>query len=237
MATWLTRLLPGLLSPVVLVLSACAVMETREALPPPTPPLLSGPDIEEEVEYRSRVNEVHARLGIKPDMFDADRLPLQREAEDLVAIGNDPWGRPQRLTPEAAKAWEAMRRAAATDGIELQVLSGFRSVDYQKEVVRRRLERDESLELVLRVNTPPGHSEHHTGRAVDIVTPEHPTLTRSFADTPAYRWLVRHAARFGFVESYPEGGRGGVIHEPWHWLYVGDTSHPIFVTDQGRHAR
>jgi hypothetical protein len=73
--------------------------------------------------------------------------------------------------------------------------------------------------------------------AVDIVTAEHPSLSRCFADWRAYRWLVRHAARFGFVESYPEGGRGGVIHEPWHWLYVGDNSHPIFVTDQGRHAR
>ena len=29
---------------------------------------------------------------------------------------------------------------------------------------------------------------------------------------PAYRWLVRNAHRYGFVNY---------IYEPWHWEYVG----------------
>jgi LAS superfamily LD-carboxypeptidase LdcB len=30
--------------------------------------------------------------------------------------------------------------------------------------------------------------------------------------TPAYRWLVANAARFGFVNY---------VFEPWHWEWIG----------------
>ncbi|HTH44124.1 MAG TPA: D-alanyl-D-alanine carboxypeptidase family protein [Oxalicibacterium sp.] len=42
-----------------------------------------------------------------------------------------------------------------------------------------------------------------------------------FADTEAFRWLERHAARFDFKLSYPRGNALGFIYEPWHWCHHG----------------
>lgn len=39
--------------------------------------------------------------------------------------------------------------------------------------------------------------------------------------TPAFAWLARHAAGFGFVLSYPPGNPQGFEHEPWHWYFRG----------------
>ena len=67
----------------------------------------------------------------------------------------------------------------------------------------------------------PGLSEHHSGRALDVGSPEHIELDADFARTAAYAWLRRRAGEFGFTESYPEGGDSGIGYEPWHWFYRG----------------
>jgi D-alanyl-D-alanine carboxypeptidase len=41
------------------------------------------------------------------------------------------------------------------------------------------------------------------------------------AATPAARWLVANAPRFGFEMSFPGGNRQTVKWEPWHWRWVG----------------
>lgn len=72
---------------------------------------------------------------------------------------------------------------------------------------------------------PPGFSEHHTGYAVDIGdgNAPHTHLEETFADTAAYRWLTAYAARFGFELSFPPNNPQGVMYEPWHWRFVGDS--------------
>ena len=62
-------------------------------------------------------------------------------------------------------------------------------------------------------------TEHHTGRAVDVMTPGGPILEEAFEDTDAFRWLARHACRFGFRLSYPRGNAHGFAYEPWHWAW------------------
>ena len=95
----------------------------------------------------------------------------------------------------------------------------FRSIDRQTEIVREKLARGISLATILSASAPPGYSEHHTGRAVDITTDGVAPFELEFADTPAFRWLSRNAARFGFVLSFPPGNRYGYQYEPWHWCY------------------
>jgi zinc D-Ala-D-Ala carboxypeptidase len=72
---------------------------------------------------------------------------------------------------------------------------------------------------VLRINAPPGYSEHHTGRAVDLGTAGCAALDQAFAQTPAFAWLQRHAQRFGFYLSYPRDNAEGYLYEPWHWCF------------------
>jgi D-alanyl-D-alanine carboxypeptidase len=85
--------------------------------------------------------------------------------------------------------------------------------------VRRKLAAGVSVEDVLCVNAPPGFSEHHTGRALDLTTPRSPVLETGFEQTPAFAWLLSRADEFGFVLSYPRGNPCGFQYEPWHWCY------------------
>lgn len=149
----------------------------------------------------------------------AERMPCQHEATVLVEAGPDGFGRSLRLAPEAAAAWAAMRAAAADAGVRLVSLSGFRSVARQREIVQRKLAAGVSWAEILRVNAFPGHSEHHTGRALDLGSPDCEHLSERFEATREFQWLEANARRFGFALSYPRDGASGVAYEPWHWLW------------------
>ena len=101
----------------------------------------------------------------------------------------------------------------------LSVVSAFRSYDYQALLIRQKLERGRTLAEILAVNAPPGCSEHHTGRALDIGTPGCPPVDEVFEQTEAYAWLQRHAGDCGFSLSYPRGNPHGYVYEPWHWRF------------------
>lgn len=165
-----------------------------------------------------------AELGITAAMRSACRTPVCEEASDLVDAGTDMFGRSQRMTPQTRSAWLDMRAAAAADDIELKLVSAFRSVDYQCEVISRKLAAGRSIDEILRVNAIPGHSEHHSGRALDLHSGDAEPLEESFEKTAAFDWLSRHAARFGFHLSYPRDNQEGIDYEPWHWCYQADQS-------------
>ena len=57
----------------------------------------------------------------------------------------------------------------------------------------------------------PGTSEHQLGLAVDLLGDE------------AIAWLTEHCWDYGFIVRYLEGKSDwtGIIHEPWHFRYVG----------------
>ena len=167
--------------------------------------------------YDARVARTLADLGISAS-YGVDRhMASYAEAKDLVSVGVDIYGRDRQLAPHAAGRWSGLRAAAQQDGVALLLVSAFRSLDYQRQIFERKIRAGESLEGILKVNTPPGYSEHHTGRAVDLATPGCPPLTEEFETTAAFAWLVRHAHRFGFTMTYPRGNRFGIAYEPWHW--------------------
>jgi len=171
--------------------------------------------------YGRRVQTLGQELGIPAGYGQRHRLALQPEAGRLTSIGIDVFGREQKLSPRAAAAWLGMKHAAKADTIELQAVSAWRSVSYQAELLRRKLERGLSMEEILAVSSPPGFSEHHTGRAIDITTPGFPVLEESFEESPAFRWLERHAPEFSFRLSFPRGNRNRLAYEPWHWCFEG----------------
>jgi D-alanyl-D-alanine carboxypeptidase len=163
------------------------------------------------------LRDLHSELGI-PASYAADTgIPLYPEPGDLVDVGPNLVGRKQRLTPEAARQWQAMVAAADAVGIHLLIVSGFRAVEYQAGLIRKKIEAGQIIEDILRVNTAPGHSEHHTGQAVDIATPGSRPLTEEFEDTDAFRWLESRAIEFGFSMTYPRDNPWGIAFEPWHW--------------------
>lgn len=130
------------------------------------------------------------------------------------------------LRQEAAAALEQMRRAAAADGVDLQVLSAFRDRALQQQLFFDvKADRNQDALTRARVSAPPGFSEHSTGYAVDLGDGRLPAtnLSESFEASPAFRWLKANANRYHFTLSFPRGNRQGVSYEPWHWRYEGST--------------
>jgi len=145
------------------------------------------------------------------------RMPRCEEATQFRSVGADALGREARLAPATADAWLAMQRAAEDDGVRLLLVSAFRSVARQTEIIQRKLEAGIPLADILKVSAYPGYSEHHTGRAVDIGSPDCAHLTEDFETTREFVWLTTHAAAFGFSLSYPRANEAGITFEPWHW--------------------
>ncbi len=167
-----------------------------------------------------KLEALWARLGIPADYVQTRHMPLQRVARSLVPVGpaaDD--GKPVRLTPAAAAAWRRMVAAAARDGITLLPISGYRSVARQTRLVRRKLAEGQAIGDILRLIAAPGCSEHHTGRAIDVGSPEDCALDVDFAKTAEFRWLTRHAVRFGYRMSYPRTNAHDIGYEPWHWCW------------------
>jgi D-alanyl-D-alanine dipeptidase len=125
---------------------------------------------------------------------------------------------PSRAIQLHRAAYDAFRRlkaAAEADGIPprvLTVVSGYRSVAHQERLWERALRRYGSEREARKWVARPGGSPHHTGRAIDFFlgTRNDSANIAVLRATPAYRWLVGNAARFGFA-PYPR--------EPWHWEY------------------
>ncbi len=164
------------------------------------------------------LRELHKELGIPEDY---EGPPQYEEAGELVEVGPNLVGRMQRLTPDAAEQWQRMVAEADKVGIQLLIVSGYRGVEYQAGLIRKKIEAGQLIEDILKVNTAPGHSEHHTGLAVDIATPGSRPLTEEFEDTDAFRWLQSRAIEFGFSMTYPRDNPWGIAYEPWHWSLKG----------------
>jgi D-alanyl-D-alanine carboxypeptidase len=161
-----------------------------------------------------------ADLRIPSDYGRNPRRPKFREATTLEDVEPNIVGTMQRLAPATAVAWRAMKRSAAEAGVPLLLVSGFRSIRHQADIIRRKLAAGQSIEQILAVNAAPGFSEHHTGRALDLATPGTRPLTVEFEGSPAFKWLQDNAAAFGFRMPYARGNRYGFDYEPWHWSQV-----------------
>ncbi|MBN3908375.1 MAG: D-alanyl-D-alanine carboxypeptidase family protein [Nostoc sp. NMS1] len=130
-----------------------------------------------------------------------------------------------RMRKAAAQKFEEMVAAARSAGVTLVPISGFRSVKDQEQLFFGvSAQRNQTPAERAALSAPPGHSEHHTGYAVDVGDGSVPAtnLQTNFDKTRAYQWLQANAARFSFEMSFPKDNVQGVSYEPWHWRFVGD---------------
>lgn len=151
-------------------------------------------------------------------------LPSSYVPPDLVTLPSE-WvvGQTVQLRREAAEALVKLLAAAREEGYLMVAVSGYRSYEYQAQVLQQEVRQYGEAQARRQV-AEPGHSEHQLGVAVDLATARRPfDLDEEFGNTPEGRWLQQNAARFGFVISYPAGKEAitGYIYEPWHIRYVG----------------
>ena len=142
---------------------------------------------------------------------------------DGVLIANKTYNMPEDydpgdLLPVVNAAFVQMKEAAKEEGINLEIISGYRSYDVQNQLYFYYVGRSGGIEVADGFSARPGYSEHQTGMAMDLNS----CLT-SFGETKAGIWLRENCADYGFILRYPEGKEEitGYIYEPWHFRYVG----------------
>ena len=110
-----------------------------------------------------------------------------------------------------------MQADAKALGLDLSLISGYRSYNTQKELYNKYVKKD-GEEVANTYSAKPGHSEHQTGLAFDIGS-----VDRSFANTSEAKWIEENAHLYGFIVRYPNGKTDitGYIYEPWHVRYLG----------------
>lgn len=121
-----------------------------------------------------------------------------------------------------SEVWPFLKKLlndAEDDGLELQVISAFRSFDEQSQ-----LKGAYTVQYGAGANTfsaDQGYSEHQLGTTVDFTNPTVGATFSGFSKTPEYEWLTENAHKYGFVLSYPENN-AYYQFEPWHWRFVGE---------------
>lgn len=126
--------------------------------------------------------------------------------------------KPAFLHSKVVPYFEDMVKAANKDGVELWIVSAYRSFDMQAQ-----LKDAYSITYGTGANTfsaDQGYSEHQLGTTVDLTTTGINGGLAGFENTEAYAWLKKNAYKYGFALSYPEDN-AYYIFEPWHWRFVG----------------
>ena len=116
-----------------------------------------------------------------------------------------------------------MKEEAQKDGVYLVFLSGYRSINLQKDIFYslKSIRNQEAAERA-KVSAPPGYSEHSTGFAIDIgdAVQRETDFETEFENTDAFKWLKKNAAKFHFKLSFKKDNKY-IDYEPWHWRYEG----------------
>jgi D-alanyl-D-alanine carboxypeptidase len=180
-----------------------------------------------------RITQIATRRGY--------RLRAVADERGLVWLGEN------RTHPKALQAYRELRGAARAEGITLDLVSGYRSLDHQRRIFVARLSEssrvlrgrdvspeeigqgraDDVVDEVLKTSAIPGYSKHHTGYAMDWIDTTSGMAFTDFERTPANRWLeagnYENAKRFGFIPSYPPGAsEQGPDPETWEFVWVGE---------------
>lgn len=140
------------------------------------------------------------------------------------------------LLAEVEMAYQNMKNAAKQDGIQLKIVSSYRSYSDQKRIWNRKykqftrqgLSPKEAIKKIITYSTLPGTSRHHWGTDIDIIDSVPKVdgdvlLAKHFEHgsyQKLYQWLKLHATSFGFELVYTnQNDRKGFFYEPWHYSF------------------
>ncbi|TLU61310.1 D-alanyl-D-alanine carboxypeptidase family protein [Thalassotalea litorea] len=151
------------------------------------------------------------------------------------------------LHQQVVAPWQALQAAAAKDGFNLQIVSGFRSFERQLGIFNAKLTGqrpvldinncqvamdsltvEQQIHSVLLYSALPGASRHHWGTDIDVFDPDLLDGLKLQLEpweyagggpmAPLNDWLNSNIEAFGFYKPYAKY-QGGVAPEPWHLSY------------------
>ncbi len=140
--------------------------------------------------------------------------------KDLTEINSNYQSGGEKVTKDAALAFEKMAKAAKEDGYNIRAVSTYRSYSYQNTLYNNYAAKDGTKKADT-YSARPGYSEHQTGLAVDVDNTK-ATYTQ-FGSTKEFGWMKENAYKYGFILRYTKETEfiTGYINEPWHYRYVG----------------
>lgn len=175
-------------------------------------------------EYKKIVSLVNKyKDGITKLVNKKNALNSNYEPNDLVKVNVESTKDNIYMSEIAAENLENMFKAAKEDGINLYIVSGYRSSSYQNNLYYRSLKR-RGREYTEKYVAQANHSEHQTGLAADISSESIGyKLISAFEHTEEGRWLDKNAYKYGFILRYKKDRveDTGYGFEPWHFRYVG----------------
>ncbi|PHS65864.1 MAG: D-alanyl-D-alanine carboxypeptidase [Flavobacterium sp.] len=143
-----------------------------------------------------------------------------------------------KMHKEAKVAFLKMKSEAKKEGINIEVVSAYRSFQKQKEIFERKyrkftsqgLNPSEAIIKIIEYSTIPGTSRHHWGTDIDIIDANSPRPKNVLEEQNFYgdgpycklkEWLNKRSELFDFYEVYTNNPtRKGFKYEPWHFSYA-----------------
>lgn len=124
------------------------------------------------------------------------------------------------LRHEAKIAFENLSKEAKNNNFKIIAVSTYRSYEYQEKLYYYYV-KEKGIEYADLCSARPGHSEHQTGLAIDIMGSNNDY--NKFEESIEFIWMKNNAHKYGFILRYPKGKQHitGFKYEPWHYRYVG----------------
>ena len=124
---------------------------------------------------------------------------------------------------------------AAADCNDVMIVTGggYRSEEYQRQLYASRVE-SQGAEMAAKYVALPGHSEHHTGLAMDLTVYTDSGEGHTLRTYEKCKWLVENFENYGFILRYPENKTDitGIAYESWHYRSVG-MPHSLIMKEKG----
>ncbi len=157
-------------------------------------------------------------------------LPVAEHKTDSYVLSTNL----HRLSEPTIAAVNAMAGALAAEtgtDVKLNLVSTYRTVADQQSIWDKNVQ-ESGEEYARNYVASPGHSEHHTGMAIDFSF-FRPADGASIpvAEYEHGIWLTEHCAEYGFILRYPDHKVDitRISYEPWHFRYVG-APHAAVIT-------
>lgn len=149
-----------------------------------------------------------------------NKLPAVYVPEHLTEISNDMAYNGKKIRIEALEAFKKLWKEAKKENLKITIVSAYRDYEYQSKLFQKYVQ-EKGLNYALNCSAKPGHSEHQTGLAIDVMGENGDY--NLFEQTKEFEWMKDHAHEFGFILRYPKGKEKitGFKYEPWHYRYVG----------------
>jgi len=150
-----------------------------------------------------------------------NKLDAEFEPKDLVNISLQYSYSNKQVTKETNDAYFQMCQDAKKNyNLTLVATSGYRDYELQEGLYEMYVSQS-GEKTADTFSARPGHSEHQTGLAIDILSLK--SNMSNFHETAEYEYLKDNSYKFGFILRYPETKEHitGYKFEPWHYRYVG----------------